>query len=312
MPHPHTLTIVLLLGLFSGCDTRPAPEQPAATGRSLAAVFQTLDNPFFVECNEGIREVVTSHGDRLTTLDAHWDNAQQSAAISRLLDQGIAAIFLNPVNGEEIQGSLRQAQQRGVPCVVVDAPVKEPALVLCQVASDNVEAGRLAARALHQARPSATIAVLHIPTNKACIDRVAGFQGELAQWPEMQIVEIADGKGTAEGSGPVLEHLLRQHARMNAVFAVNDPSALGAISALKGAGRLAETTVVSVDGSAQGIAAVQAGTLYSTSVQFPREIGRIAAQRFYEHLDGNPVEKDIKVPLELITSDNVHAFAEGR
>lgn len=50
-------------------------------------------------------------------------------------------------------------------------------------------------------------------------------------------------------------------------------------------------------------------TLYSTSVQFPREIGRIAAQRFYEHLDGNSVEKDIRVPLELITAENVHAFA---
>jgi len=95
----------------------------------------------------------------------------------------------------------------------------------------------------------------------------------------------------------------------NAVFAVNDPSALGVISALEAAGKSTGVTVVSVVGSAQGIAAVKAGPLYSTSVQFPREIGRIAAQRFYEHLDGNSVEKYIRVPLELITAENVHAFA---
>jgi ribose transport system substrate-binding protein len=180
------------------------------------------------------------------------------------------------------------------------------------VVSDNVEAGRLAARALHKARQSANVVILHIPPNMACIDRVNGFREELAKWPKMRILEIGDGKGTTEGSRPVMRELLEKHPTLNAVFAVNDPSALGVISALDAAHRLPEVTVVSVDGSAQGIAAVKAGTLYSTSVQFPREIGRIAAQRFYEYLDGNSVEKNIKVPLELITENNVHAFTGKR
>jgi len=89
----------------------------------------------------------------------------------------------------------------------------------------------------------------------------------------MQILAIRDGKGTAEGSRPTMEELLRERPEVSAVFAVNDPSALGAIAALETAGRLNQVAVVSVDGSVQGIAAVKAGKLRSTSVQFPREIG---------------------------------------
>ena len=105
-----------------------------------------------------------------------------------------------------------------------------------------------------------------------------------------------------------MEALLDKHPTLDAVFAVNDPSALGAIAALEAAGKAAAVAVVSVDGSPEGIAAVKAGKLTATSAQFPREIGRIAAQRVYEHLQGRPVEKDIKVPVELITRDNVDAF----
>ncbi|MEW4565902.1 substrate-binding domain-containing protein [Bremerella sp. JC770] len=302
--------IVVVCLVFGGCGPQTAREEPRSQGRSIAAVFQTLDNPFFVECNEGIKEVVSAHGDHLITLDSGWVSRRQEEQISELLDQGVSAVFLNPVNWKDVNGSLLKAQQRGVPCVIVDAPVKSPDLVVCQIASDNVEAGRLAARALRNARQSAKIVILHIRGNKACIDRIAGFEQELASRPDMEILEIEDGKGTAERSLPVMQELLAKHSDLDAVFAVNDPSAMGVISALENAGRLRDVTVVSVDGSAEGIAAVKAGKLYSTAVQFPREIGRIAAQRFYEHSSGETVEKEIRVPLELITVDNVHAFAE--
>ena len=66
---------------------------------------------------------------------------------------------------------------------------------------------------------------------------------------------------------------------------------------------------VAVDGSAEGIAAIEAGKLLSTSAQFPREIGRIAAEKAYEHLAGEPVEKEVKVRVELITRENAARFA---
>ena len=65
--------------------------------------------------------------------------------MATLPQQRPAAIFINPVNWEGIRGSLAEARRKEVPVIVVDAPVSDPEMVLCQVASDNVEAGRLAA-----------------------------------------------------------------------------------------------------------------------------------------------------------------------
>ena len=74
----------------------------------------------------------------------------------------------------------------------------------------------------------------------------------------------------------------------------------------------ADVTVVTVDGSVEGVAAIKAGKLLSSSAQFPKEIGRIAAEKMYEHLEGKTVEKDIKVRVELITKENADSFLAGK
>jgi ribose transport system substrate-binding protein len=302
----------ILLTLLAACRDRQAPPAEPPRSRLIGSAFQSLRNPFFVDLNDGIREVVVAHGDRLVALDSHWDRAQQSRDISVLIEKDVSVIFVNPVDWEGIRGDLGRAVRKGILCVAVDAPIHDAELVLCQVASDNVEAGRMAARALAKVRPAAQVVVLHIPTNKACIDRLHGFEEELVQTPMMRILGVEDGKGTAEGSRPAMRLALDKYPTMNGVFAVNDPSAMGAIATLDAAKKLRAVTVVSVDGSPEGIAAIKTRKLYATSAQFPREIGRIAAQRVYEHWDGETVEKDIKIPVELITPDNVDAFSAPR
>jgi ribose transport system substrate-binding protein len=299
----------IALAVVSGCQEADTSGQPAQQGRLLGVVYQTMNNPFFVELNKGIEEVVQAHGDRLIALDSQFNSLKQRNDISDLLLKDAAAIFINPVNWEGIRGSLLDAQRRKIPCLVVDAPVKDAELVLCQVASDNVEAGRLAAQALAKVRRPAKIVVLHHSVNKACIDRVDGFKEELAKYPDMQILDIQEGKGTTEGALPVMRDLLGRYPDLNAVFPINDPGALGVISALESAGKLKDVTVVTVDGSQEGIAQIKEGKLYSTSAQFPREIGRIAAEKAYAHFEGKPVEKDIKVPVKLISPENVDQFS---
>jgi len=302
--------LLLIVGLILLCWPGCRRKEQSAKGRLFGVTFQTMNNPFFVDLNEGIKEVVQAHGDRLVTLDAQWNSLKQRNDISDLILQNASGIFINPVNWEGIKGSLLQAKRKGVPCIIVDAPVRDKGLVLCQVASDNVEAGRLAARALAQACRPAKIVILHLSVNKACIDRVAGFKEEIAKYPDMEILDIQEGQGRTEGARPVTLDLLGRYPDLNAVFPINDPSALGAISALESAGKLNDVTVVTVDGSAEGIAAIKAGKLLSTSAQFPKEIGRIAAEKMYEHLAGKTVKKDIKVRVELITKENADTFVD--
>ncbi|MHC4622791.1 MAG: substrate-binding domain-containing protein [Planctomycetota bacterium] len=299
---------LIVLVCFAGCKRKEEAGGSGPESRLFGITFQTMNNPFFVDLNEGVKQVVESHGDRLVTLDAQWTSLKQRNDISDLILQGAAGVFINPVNWEGIKGSLLQAKRKGVPCIVVDAPVRDMDLVVCQVASDNVEAGRLAARALAKVRRPAKIVILHLSVNKACIDRVAGFKEELAKYPDMEILDIQEGKGTTEGARPVMRDLLGRYPEVNAVFPINDPSALGTISALESAGKLDNVTVVTVDGSAEGVAAIKAGKLLSSSAQFPKEIGRVAAEKMYAHLEGEGVEKDIKVRVELVTKENADSF----
>jgi ribose transport system substrate-binding protein len=311
-------TAAVLAAASAGCGGgSPAPpgrpDAPVeATGRLFVVTFQTMNNPFFVDLNEGLSRVIAARGDRLVTLDAQFNSLKQKNDISDLLQQRPAALFINPVNWEGIRGSLVEARRKDVPVIVVDAPVSDPEMVLCQVASDNVEAGRLAARALAEVNPRARAVILHHSINKACIDRVDGFKEVVAQHPDMKVLDIQEGKGTIEGGRPVMRDLLGRFPELDAAFPINDPSALGAISAIESAGKLGKVTVVSVDGSKDAIESIRAGRLHSTSAQFPAEIGRVAAEAAYDHLAGKPVARDIKIPVKLITRANAEEFLPGR
>ena len=89
-----------------------------------------------------------------------------------------------------------------------ELPVEDAELVLTQVASDNVEAGRLAARALGEVNPNAKVGIIHYSVNKACIDRVAGFTEAARTFPAMKILSTQDAKGTSEATRPVMRQML--------------------------------------------------------------------------------------------------------
>jgi ribose transport system substrate-binding protein len=299
------------LFLFAGCGAKPSSDSPkaeAAQGKLLAVSFQTMNNPFFVDLNEGLKKVVESRGDRLVTLDAQFNSLKQKNDVSDVLQQQPAVIFINPVNWEGVRGTLIEAKRRNVAVVIVDAPVEDADLVLTQVASDNVEAGRLAARALAEVNPKAKIGIIHYSVNKACIDRVAGFTAVVKTFPEMTILSTQDVKGTSEATRPVMRDLLGRFPDLDAVFPINDPGAIGCVSAIEAAGRAGKVTVITVDGSREAAQFILDGRLHSTSAQFPKDIGKLAAEAAYDHLAGKTVPKEIKVPVKLVTKANAREF----
>ncbi len=301
-----TITVLPVVLALVACGNSVPPGESENKGQSFALFLQTRNNPVFQDIQAGLETVITARGDRLQTYDAQFSSTKQQNDITAALEENPAALFLNPVNWEGARASLISAHRRGVPVVVVDAPVADPELVLCQVASDNPAAGRLVCKALAAVKPEAKIVILHLSLNRACIDRVEGFRAEMARHPGMKILDVREGKGRAEGSCPVMKELLARYPDLDAVFAVNDPSALGAIQAIEEAGRAGQVAVVAVDGSPAGIEAIQAGRLLASAAQSPREIGRLAAEQAYAHLEGKPVEKNTRLPVRLITSENVH------
>jgi len=128
---------------------------------------------------------------------------------------------------------------------------------------DNVSAGRTACQALARVRPNArAIGLSFLSSNKPCMDRLGGFQEELGKHRGMELLTIQECNGSMDMAFQVMGQLLERYPELDAVFAANDSIALGAIAALKSSGRLEHVTVVSVDGSPEGIKAMQAGELH--------------------------------------------------
>lgn len=303
------VSAMIAASLVSGCSsTKPGATTSKPKGKLIGISFQHMNNPFFVDLAEGARKVVEAHGDTLVVLDAQSNSLKQKNDISDLIMQKPAAIMINPVNWEGIKGTLVEAKRAGIPIIIVDAPVRDQSLVTCTIASDNVKAGELVAEELAKNVRPAKIVMLKLSINKACIDRVDGFMKVLKKYPDMKVIDEQECKGTIESARPVMQDLIGRHPDVNAVFSINDPAALGCISALESAGKLKNVKIVAVDGSKEAINAIKQGKMLATSAQFPKEIGRTATEKLYASLEGKSIEKEVKVRVELVTNKNADQF----
>lgn len=304
------LVLSLLMGLLLvGCGAKTDSKSEAKTGgKKFGATFMTLNNPFFVELNEGLKGVIEANGDKLISLDPQLDINKQIAGIEDLIAQKVDGIFLNPVDWQGIKPALEAANKAGIPIYVVDAPVFDDHLVVTTVASDNWNAGVLCAQHLTKTLgiTKGNIVVLEHPTAKSAIERTDSFLKEIAKYPDLKVVAKQSSNGQLEISMPIMENIIQANPEITAVMALNDPTALGVIAALESAGKLKNVKAIyGVDGSADALKMIKAGKLTATAAQYPKEIGKIAAESAYKHLAGEKIPHEIKVPVQLITKDNL-------
>ena len=201
-----------------------------------------------------------------------------------------------------------EVQKAGVPVVVIDSQVSNPDLVACTIASDNYGAGVLCAEHLMNTCNSAKVVLIEHASTKSGMDRIQGFCDTLASHPDFQIIGRADSAGQLEVAMPQMDRLLEQGIVPDAVMCLNDPSALGAMAALQEHGLLEKTTVYGVDGAPEAKSMISEGAMTATAAQSPIRLGQITAQTVYAILNGEDYEKEITVPVGLVTKDNVNGY----
>lgn len=276
----------------------------------FGATYMTLNNPYYQVLDTYLRSEIEANGDALLTRDAAMSQERQNEEITELIKAGVQAIFLTPVewNSPAVKAGLELAADAGVPVIVVDAPVYDTDLVACSVCSDNYQVGVLCAQHLMRTRDNANIILLEHITTLSSIQRIQGFQDTLAGQPSFKILASGESDGQIENAMPVMEELLRQVPEANAVMALNDPSALGALAAIQGAGLSGRFLVYGVDGSPEAKALVSDRLMTATCAQFPYTVAREAAAQGYAAIYGGCQEKEIVVPVELLTAENVAAY----
>lgn len=280
-----------------------------AEGYTFGATYWTLNNPYFIAIEEGIRTAVEANGDTLISYDPQGDVTMQISQMEDLIAQGVDLIFLNPADWQGIRPALDSAERAGVPIIVVDTPVYDSDMVLCTVWSDNYHAGELCAEDMFSKLDSGNIIILDLPTDKSAIDRYQGFYDRVMENGNFTILDTHNGEGSTEGSMPVMEDMIQAYGdEIDVAFGINDPSALGIISALEAAGMTDQVLVYGVDGSPDGKAMIRDGKLTGTAAQFPEEIGAVAVENAYLALEGNEIPEEIFIDVEMVNADTLSNF----
>lgn len=289
-------------------STTAETQQPQKKALKFGATYMTMNNPFFIALNDGIKSIVEANGDSLVTLDPALDQNKQISQIEDLIAQKVDAIFLNPVDWKGVKPALDAAKKAGIPIINVDAPVFDEDLVDCIVASDNYNAGVLVAQDVMSKLKSANVVLLEHPTAKSAIDRTKSFEDTVKDKPEYKIVAKQSSNGQLEQAMPVMENIIQAQKKIDVVMGLNDPTALGALAALQAANRDKDVLIYGVDGAPDAKKMVKEGKMTGTAAQSPKGIGKTAAETIYKILNGEKIEKKIFVPVTLITKENVDQF----
>ncbi|MCG8991753.1 ribose ABC transporter substrate-binding protein RbsB [Laribacter hongkongensis] len=284
-----------------GPETAQAPDAGTDGGKpAIGLAVSTQSNPFFVTLKKGAEEEAQKQGLTLITVDAQDDPAKQIASIEDLIQKKVKVILVNPTDSDAVVGAVKAANAAGIPVVTLDRSVNGGE-VASHVASDNVAGGKMAAEYLLEkiGNQGDVVELEGIPGASAARERGQGFHDVIDQAKDVKVVGRQPADFDRAKGLSVMENILQANKNVKGVFAHNDEMALGAVQALEAAG-MKDVTVVGFDATDDAVNAVRAGKMSATVAQKPELIGKTAVDAAKKIIDGQPVDKSLPVPLDLV------------
>ncbi len=279
-----------------------ARQQQGVTVQRIGIALPDLTNTFYRAELEAARQEADVVGATLEHRSAEQSLDRQAAQIAELVAAGAELVVVDPIATRGLEDVLAHAHAQGATVVAVNgATFGSDATVV----TDNAHAGALAGRHLtDRLGPRASVAVIGGLALTAITDRIGGFRGALAERPDIAVVAEYGGDHSRESGRAAARALLRDHPGIDAVFAINDPEALGVADVLRGTGTA--PLVVSVDGSAEAVARIAAGDILSaTAAQDPRRLARTAVQTGLGVANGSTAPgRSLTLPTRLVTRDD--------
>ncbi|WP_430607216.1 ribose transport system substrate-binding protein [Enterococcus sp. AZ170] len=276
-------------------------EEKKAGELKVGVSISTLNNPFFVSVKDGITTLANENKTKTIVSDAQNDASKQSNDIDDLIQQNVDVLLVNPVDSSAIQPAVEAANEANIPVITLDRS-SDGGDILTLVASDNVKGGEMAASFIVEkvGQGAKVVQLEGTPGASATRERGKGF--ETIAEKELNVVQSQSADFDRAKGLSVMENMLQSNSDITAVFAQNDEMALGAVEALKAAGKK-DVLVIGFDGNEDGVKAVKDGTMAATVAQQPVEMGKLALQAAYDHFEGKKVESKIDSPLELMKAN---------
>lgn len=312
------LTSTLLVAMMASCGG--SNERDAGSRGTIAVSLLTLENPFFKIIGDHIEKEAASRGFDTLIVSADKDMAKQGNQVKDFIVKKVDAIVLSPCDPKSIVPVIQEANAAGIPVFTVDIPCPDPAAkIVTQIATDNYGGGKEAAAAMIEVLGSTggKVAILHLKQAQSCILRVKGFREIIEAHnanagPKIDIVMELDGGGARDIGYRAAEDALQAHPDLKGIFAINDPSALGARAALEKANKTEQIIIIGFDGMREGKVAIKEGKIYADPIQFPDRMGQEIVKAFESWSKGREVPPEILIPTKLYRKADGEADPELR
>ncbi|HBZ00673.1 MAG TPA: sugar ABC transporter substrate-binding protein [candidate division Zixibacteria bacterium] len=294
---------VLLAGGCGKSEKKTENKGGQNRGLTIGVTLLTRTHPFYQDLEAGLQEAAKENGYTLLVTAGEFDVAKQKDQIQDFIVRKVDAIIVSPCDSKSIGTAIAAANAAGIPVFTADiACLAEGVKVICHTASDNVAGGRLAAQAISQAiGGSGTVAIIDHPEVESVIQRVKGFEEELAKSPNITVVAKLSGHGVKDQAFRTTEDILQAHPDLSAIFGINDDSALGALAAVEKAGKSGKVKIVGFDAVPEAREAIKAGKIYADVIQKPNEIGRKTIEAITAYISGGTVAPVNLIPCGLFT-----------
>jgi len=267
-----------------------------------------MNNPFFKVIADTMTEEAAKHGYNVIAVSGDNNVAKQQNQVEDFLISKVSAIVLCPCDSKAIGAVIKKANAAGVPVFTADiACLDETARVVSHIATDNYAGGKQAAEAMIEAlgENGGKVAIIDYKQVESCIQRVKGFKEVIVKHNEgrtagkIEIVTELPGDGERDKGYRAAEDAVQAHPSLAGIFAINDPSALGARAALERANKADQIKLIGFDGQPDGKLAIKEGKIYADPIQYPDRIGKKTVEAIMDYFDGKKVEKEYPIPTGL-------------
>lgn len=308
-------------GILAACSPNPATKGPIAQRKSdpnpklnsVAVTVGDLSNPFFVLMGRGAEieaKKIGGPNTQVTVVSSGYDLNQQFNQIENFVASNTDIIILNAADSKGIEPAVAQAKKAGSVVIAVDTGAGRE--VDATITSNNLQAGQVSCKYIaDRLKGKGNVVIVNGPPVISVIERVKGCEQVLAKYPGIKILsKDQNAEGSRDGGLRVMSDLLTSFPKLDAVFVINDPSAVGAELAARQAKR-SEFFIVGVDGAPEATQAIAdpKSLLVATAAQDPLGMTRKAVQVGNDILHGKrPANRNILIPVKLITRQNVGQY----
>ena len=304
----------LVAMMLAACGESEAPQAQAAKNAvkpaRVALVMKSLANEFFINMKEGAEQHQIENNDKYTLIVNGIRNESDLTAQVSLVEQMIAshvdAIVIAPADSKSLLPVVKRAQDQGI--VVVNIDNRFDADILQQmnttipfVGPDNRAGARKIADVLAaQLSSGDQVAIIGgVPSAFNSQQRVAGFEDSM-QAAGMNIVSTQAADWEQAKAAAVAAALLSENPELKAILCANDSMALGAVAAVRQAGRQGAVQVIGFDNISAANELVQSGELLATGEQYGSKLAVFGIEYALSAIAGEEIIGDRNTPVDVI------------